>query len=104
MKRTQHLPNRNPGDIPPELYAPLSWRPAELATLAARVRGLVAAGHPRSVASQVAFGELTTNRAIERARAEATVPIGTDGLPQPPEAETSYPIGHDLPQPPESAA
>lgn len=51
---------------PTELQAPL-WSATELEAMGQRVRALMARGHPRSVASQIAFGELTTNRALERA-------------------------------------
>lgn len=90
-----NLEHRRPGATHPdprgateliELLAPLEWRPEELEQLRTRVRELVTSGHPRSVASQAAFGELVARRAIERARAEASGSIVPDGLPQPPEA------------------
>lgn len=61
---------------PIELTAPLSWRAEELEQLRRRMRELVASGYPRSVASQAAFSELVTRRAVERARDDAQPPPG----------------------------
>ena len=50
---------------------PVTWAAAELERMRARVKELVAQGHPRSVASQVAFAELVTARALARGLAAA---------------------------------
>ena len=68
---------------PLERQAPLSWRAEELDRLRERVRELVAAGHPRSVASVAAFNELTARRALERAKAGVADSIESAGPPEP---------------------
>jgi hypothetical protein len=69
-----------PPSLPEEFFAPLTWRPEELEQLRARVRELMGQGHPRSVASQAAFAELVSQRALERARTAAGLsPEPSDG-------------------------
>jgi hypothetical protein len=67
-------------DAPEECFAPIEWRGDELERLRVRVRELLAGGLRRSEASQVAFSELVTARAIQRAQADA------NQAPEPPEA------------------
>jgi hypothetical protein len=76
-----YRPGKSPPPAPPEeLFAPLEWRVEELDRLRLRVRELMLTGLRRSEASQVAFAELTANRALERARTEAAQ------APAPPES------------------
>ena len=58
---------------PPDLQAPLTWTADEIEGMRLRVRELMAQGRPRSVASQVAFGELCTRRAVHRAQDTARI-------------------------------
>jgi hypothetical protein len=57
---------------------PLSWSAEELERLRQRVRELMAGGLRRGEASAVAFGELVTRRALERAQADAAPPADSD--------------------------
>lgn len=59
---------------PIELTAPLEWHPDELDRLRQRVQELMLTGLRRSEASQAAFAELVTNRALARARDAAQAP------------------------------